>query len=1096
MLRSLRTWHFQSLMLFCIGCIAFVWTGCSREAKRDRHLKKANRFYESKAFEKAEIEYRNALMFDRQNAFAWGRLGSIYFEQGKLVNSYQALSASLTVNPTNVPAQLMLLRICRDAHQVKRARGLSDTILKTEPGNDEALINLAETAVTDEEIADVKQRIANLRAKAGDRAVYHVVNGVLSERDKNWKLAEEEFKAALTIDPKCLFAHGAYGNLLWIRGDIPAATREFEEEIKLSPADRFAQLRLAEFKMVTGAQQEATKMTEAICKEAPDFLPARSFLAVLAFQDKRYDDCAALVSKILADQPQDYRALLLQARLSLTRKNVPEAIEHLKAMTEVYARLPAVHLELAKAYALTNDVRNALLSIDKALVINPNVPEALLMKGEINMRTGDYRSAVEAYARLTNASPRNIPARFRLAEAHRLNGSTDEALDIYRKLSAQFPTNAEPYFLSGLAYRQQKKYEMAEKAFAKAAELNTNDLHAAEQLIGLKIEKKDFLGARKLAESVCSKNPQNPAAWIFLAKANLADNQKTEAETALQKAVALDPNSTVAYQLLAELYVSSRRDSEALTKLNEALAKKPNNPIVLLQLATLQSQTTNYPGAAATYEKLLEIAPRSPVALNNLAALYNGRLGKPERAFELAAQARKVAPQVPEIADTFGWVLCRQGKHFESLSPLSEAAAKLPSDAEVQFHLGVAQYMLGNDQQAEKQLRMALQLRADFQGADEARRRLTFLAQPFSIMETNALAKCEAMLQKDPNDPVVLKRFGDVLAHTGNPEKARDVYERVLKINPNSVEIITKLATLYSEKLNDPARALELSKRATALAPENAEVTHAYGRALFAAGKHQESVVVLQDAAQKDKSNAELFYHLGRSLYSVGRISEAEQSMRTALALKPSSQTANRCNSYVGTMDQAGSMEAIGAILKDDPECLPARMKLGDLQAKEGKTKEARAAFEKILEKYPQFSPALRAIVLLPVEPENAGSMYDLALRARKAFPSDLAVAKALGRATYYRTDYPGAKRLLQEAIRAVPEDSEAYFYFGMTAYKLGETNNAVVNLRRAAELGLPDSLGKEATKILFENADFSNVSALQGGTLPGAGVLPGVTPK
>src|SRR6185503_12181948 len=43
------------LVLVCCGA------GCSREAKRDRHLKRANSYYEARDYQKAAIEYLNAL---------------------------------------------------------------------------------------------------------------------------------------------------------------------------------------------------------------------------------------------------------------------------------------------------------------------------------------------------------------------------------------------------------------------------------------------------------------------------------------------------------------------------------------------------------------------------------------------------------------------------------------------------------------------------------------------------------------------------------------------------------------------------------------------------------------------------------------------------------------------------------------------------------------------------------------------------------------------------------------------------------------------------------------------------------------------------
>ncbi|HYV28892.1 MAG TPA: hypothetical protein VFA77_15260, partial [Candidatus Eisenbacteria bacterium] len=71
-------------------CFALLLTpGCSKQAKKERHLKAAESYYAAKDFKKAEIEYLNVLKLDRTNTMVVKRLGTIYFDQGK---AQQALS--------------------------------------------------------------------------------------------------------------------------------------------------------------------------------------------------------------------------------------------------------------------------------------------------------------------------------------------------------------------------------------------------------------------------------------------------------------------------------------------------------------------------------------------------------------------------------------------------------------------------------------------------------------------------------------------------------------------------------------------------------------------------------------------------------------------------------------------------------------------------------------------------------------------------------------------------------------------------------------------------------------------------------------------
>src|SRR5438445_11452189 len=76
----------RSYLLFAviIALIAAGGLSCSREAKRDRHLKRADRYFESKQYDNAVIEYLNVLRLEQTNSFVLRRIGLAYYEKGKI----------------------------------------------------------------------------------------------------------------------------------------------------------------------------------------------------------------------------------------------------------------------------------------------------------------------------------------------------------------------------------------------------------------------------------------------------------------------------------------------------------------------------------------------------------------------------------------------------------------------------------------------------------------------------------------------------------------------------------------------------------------------------------------------------------------------------------------------------------------------------------------------------------------------------------------------------------------------------------------------------------------------------------------------------
>jgi Flp pilus assembly protein TadD len=75
------------------------------------------------------------------------------------------------------------------------------------------------------------------------------------------------------------------------------------------------------------------------------------------------------------------------------------------------------------------------------------------------------------------------------------------------------------------------------------------------------------------------------------------------------------------------------------------------------------------------------------------------------------------------VADTLGWVLYRRGLYGAAIEHLKLGAEKLPDNAEVRFHLGMAYLRNGDKTRARAELTAALSL-GTFPGKDEAERAL------------------------------------------------------------------------------------------------------------------------------------------------------------------------------------------------------------------------------------------------------------------------------------------------------------------------------------------------------------------------------------
>ncbi len=128
------------------------------------------------------------------------------------------------------------------------------------------------------------------------------------------------------------------------------------------------------------------------------------------------------------------------------------------------------------------------------------------------------------------------------------------------------------------------------------------------------------------------------------------------------------------------------------------------------------------PNARSAYEKALALNPRFAAAANNLAWIYSEYGGDKDKALQLAQTAKEQAPEDPRISDTLGWILYKRGVYQRALALLKESAQKLPNNAQVQYHVGMAYQQVGDPENARKALDFAINSPETFQGKDEARK--------------------------------------------------------------------------------------------------------------------------------------------------------------------------------------------------------------------------------------------------------------------------------------------------------------------------------------------------------------------------------------
>jgi tetratricopeptide (TPR) repeat protein len=511
--------------------------------------------------------------------------------------------------------------------------------------------------------------------------------------------------------------------------------------------------------------------------------------------------------------------------------------------------------------------------------------------------------------------------------------------------------------------------------------------------------------------------------------------------------------------------------------LKALLSKDPNDTPALMTLALVYERMNDFPKARDAYERLLSIQSNFVPALNNLAYLYTEHLNNLDKAYELARKARELAGNDASVGDTFGWVLYKRGDYQQALTILQESAGKAADNPEVQFHLGMTAYMMGQTDLARAAFKKAASATKDFPDKDESKRRLVLLESGTTGSQALSVVQLEEMTKQQPNDVIAQMRLGEAYEKQGAADKAALAYEQALKPNPKLAVAITKLAQLNAGPLQNKEKALTYAKKARELAPTDPQVAGILGKVAYDSGNFTWSYSLLQESVRQRANDPSILHDLAWAAYSLGKVNEARDAMQKVLTNNPDSSQAADAKKFLAlTVLDENPKELMAAEidvqkeLKSNPDYVPALMAQAALLAQRGQIKPATEMYNDILRRLPDFAPAQKRLATLYAQdPSKVAAANDLATKARRTLPDDPELADLLAQLSYEKKEYPRAIQLLQESARKRPLDANSLFYLGMSQLQASQKTEARGVLNQALTAGLQEPRASEAKRALAD---------------------------
>lgn len=691
--------------------------------------------------DQALLDLRSALAHMPQNKVLYNRYLAYMGRHGDVNTAVKLRQKQAAVAPKDIENLMALGQLYLNQGQIDTARQLFESILNDDPGQFNAEIGMATVLRAQGRTEEGAQRL-------------------------------RRFLAAHSDNPNVLHWM-SYGRYLAMTGDPDGAEAAYRKAIEISgDTSSAASQELAGFYFTQKRYAESAAQYERILKGlGPDAdvslrQAARSSLARSLSLAGQLDRADAMVERMLAEQPDNVDALLLQVAFAYKRLQDETLSENAKApiRTKLERTLdravdlaqanPLPYIQRARYYFNRED--NIVMAevrddLERARSLDPSSIDARELMARWHLKRDDIDSTLRELRGLISVRPNYRPARVSLVRLCLQHSRMNEAERVLNDSITQFPNEAMWYELRGRKSQMTNENAAAERDFAKAYELQRNVARFVHYGRALMVNGKhdafltelrnypDELAQSALlqamrANALASTGKTPEALKAFELALSLAGQQVNQINAVLvelnastdagQRLRVLEPfiakDTTGRIELSAvQCYMALDQYDKALEKLKAFESRFEAGSVNLLQtqqlLAKAMYDQGRYEESRRYYEVVIEAQPQNLMALNNIAYILADELNNPEEALIHAQNAEKQTSQVSDLGqranvlDTLGYVQYRLAKFSEAETSLRRSIALVPLPAN-RLHLAKVLIAQGRDLRAKEQLIKAREL--------------------------------------------------------------------------------------------------------------------------------------------------------------------------------------------------------------------------------------------------------------------------------------------------------------------------------------------------------------------------------------------------
>jgi len=378
--------HFSLLrLILSLALTATFFVGCSRDSnvRKQKYQESGQRYFDKGKYREASIQFSNAIQVDAHYADAHYQLAQAYLKLQDWPRAYQELVRTVELQPENYKAHIDLANLLTAGRDLKQAQEHTDLLLEKNPNDPQTHVAIANLLAAHADFPAAIKEIQKAIALAPDRADSYTTLALLQMRINQPDAAETNFKKAVELNPKAMNAQLALGSYYQSRDRFADAEQQFRRAIDADPKSADPRAALARLYMAQGKKAETEDFLKQVKRDLPENSAGYRMLGDFYFAAGDLDKAIAEYGSLHQNHPRDLQV----------KKN--------------YVQLLILKGRLDEARNLNDEVLKA----------NANDTEALVYRGQIQVRDGHARDAAETLENALKNDPDNGVAHYHLGIA-------------------------------------------------------------------------------------------------------------------------------------------------------------------------------------------------------------------------------------------------------------------------------------------------------------------------------------------------------------------------------------------------------------------------------------------------------------------------------------------------------------------------------------------------------------------------------------------------------------------------------------------------------------------------------------------------------